>query len=324
MEQNMKKITVWLLAMVLTVPMLAQGPEGIDKEKHKQARAQMKAYVEQNILPVMIENRMDFEDFLSAEEKETIADLRVRQQELKEKGKAHRAEMRNKRQSGADFQPSEEQRNQRRLARKEMRLITTAAYEIIDEHEDFFLAMEGDLADKKKTWKKDMKAIMEAAMGSEERPGHARPGRHARPGQGRPGNSPEGMRRGRRGGHHGPAGHGGPGRHGMKEMFAPVAFVLMDPSNPQLPGDDLAPVAIFPNPTAAKQSISVELRNAGKVKVELVDADGKLLDTLFEENLGAGSNQIDVDLSDYSGSQYFYKITTPDGTETKRVLKSPK
>lgn len=300
----MKKITLWLLAMVLTVPMLAQGPHGVDPEKRKQVRAQMKAYAEQNIMPVIIENRMDFEDFLTAEERETIADLRVRQQELKSQAKAHRQAMRNNRQADHNYEPTEEERNQRRLARKEMRLIATAVYEIIDEHEDFFLAMEGDMADKKETWKNDMKAIMESARGSSER----------REGQ-------ERMGKGRRGGHRGPRGHGG---HGMREMLGPVAFVLMDPSNPELPGDDLAPVSIFPNPTAAKQSISVDLRQSGIVKVELVDADGKLLDTLFNGNLGSGSNQIEVDLSDYSGSQYFYKITTPEGIETKRVLKSPK
>ena len=110
----------------------------------------------------------------------------------------------------------------------------------------------------------------------------------------------------------------------MREMFAPVAFVLLDPSNPRLPDDEVEPIAIYPNPTAARQLIDLELRKSGKVKVELIDAEGKLLETLYEENLSAGSNQIAVDLSAYNGSQYFYKITTPDGSETKRVLKNPK
>ncbi|MEL7148526.1 MAG: T9SS type A sorting domain-containing protein [Bacteroidota bacterium] len=301
----MKKLTVWMLAMVLTVPVLAQqGPHKIDKEKRKQVRQQIRAYAEQNIIPVVIENRMDFEDILTEDEKTKIADLRERQQELKSQAKAHRQTMRGQRQQGLDQQLTEEERNQRRLVRKEMRLITTATYEIIDEHEDFFLAMESDLADERETWRKEMKAITEAARGS----------------SGKNNGQERAHRRGRGGKHHRKG--GGHGMHGMRDMLAPVAFVLLDPMNPPTPGDDLQPIEIFPNPTSAKQSINVNLRQSGPVKVELVDAEGKLLDVLYEKSLNEGSNQIEVDLSRYKGNQYFYKITTPDGTETKRVLKN--
>ena len=161
----MNKVAIWLIAMIMTVPTWAQGPDGPGKEKRKLVRTQVKAYMEQNVLPVLVENRLDFEDILTASERETIADLRQRQQALKEQMKTHRQEMKAKRQAGQDYEPTEAERNARRLARKEMRLIATATFEIIDEHEDFFMAMESDLKDDKETWDNDIKGIMQAAFG---------------------------------------------------------------------------------------------------------------------------------------------------------------
>jgi len=102
-------------------------------------------------------------------------------------------------------------------------------------------------------------------------------------------------------------------------MLTPVAFVLLDPNNPIM-DEEAEEINIFPNPAGSSQTISIDLLKAGNVKVELIDADGKSYDVLCQGNLSEGLNYIDIDLTGLQGQQYFYKITTPSGSETKRVL----
>lgn len=298
-QNNMKntiKITATiLLAMLVSSLAFAQK----DKRPGKAHREKVKAYIQENILPVAIEERKDFEAMLSADEKAKVQELRERQQVLRENQESKREAFRNGRDKDTPRpEPTEEQITEMRLMRKEQRLIATEAYEIIDDHEDFFIAMENDLKDQKAQWRFDLKAMME-----EGRPEGENPRLDERRGRGHQGGIKGRMR------------HGA----GFQKMFTPVAFLLMNPDNPRL-SDGPEDITIYPNPTAGKQTIAIDLPDAGIVKVELIDAEGKILETLFNGNLNKGSNNLPVDLTGLDGQQYFYKITTPSGSETKRVL----
>lgn len=297
----MKKAGVLLMVLLISAVAWAQNLE----RPGKASRQKSKAYIEANILPVAIENRNDFEAVLSASEKEKIQELRARQAIMKEKKKTFQEQYKGKK-DGAKNEPTDEQLAAMRKTRKEQRLITTEAFEIIDEHEDFFLAMESDLKDDKAKWRSDMKAIMEA-------------GRVEKDKSGRPAVGENGERGPRRKGQHG-KGHGGMRRGGgIEKMFTPVAFLLLDPENTKF-AEGQEDINIYPNPAANRQTIAIDLKDASIVKVELIDAEGKALKTLFNGNLNKGVNNIEVDISNLKGQQYFYKITTPSGSETKRVL----
>ena len=303
MNNKIRLIAVCVLVLVAASVALAQK----NNRPGKESRQMVKAYIEQNILPVAIEERNDFESILTISEKEKINELRERKQALRAKNKANMEEFGRRRGDGNDVrpEPTDEQLAEMRMARKERRLITTEAFEIIDNHEDFFIAMENDLKDERTKWRNDVKAMIEVGNENAERPER---GEMRKRGDGRHGGAHHGGRNGR-------SAHRGK----MDKMFTPVAFLLMDPANPQFaegPGD----INIYPNPASGKQTIAIDLQEASIVKVKLIDTDGKILETLFNGNLVKGSNDIEVDLSERDGQQYFYKITTPNGTKTKRVL----
>ncbi|MEL6558907.1 MAG: T9SS type A sorting domain-containing protein [Bacteroidota bacterium] len=290
------KITATIL-IVMLVASLALAQE--DERPGKANREKVKAYIEENILPVATEERQDFEVMLTDAEKAKIQELRQRHEALREQRQSNRAAFRGRGDKDSSIpEPTDEQIAEMRLMRKEQRLIATEAFEIIDDHEDFFLAMESDLKEETAKWRADIKAIIEEGRPDGE-------------------NQQFGDRRGK--GHH--RGRHGRLRQGMRfeKMFAPVAFLLMDPDNPKL-GEESQEITVYPNPTAGKQTIAINLPEPSIVKVELIDSDGKILKTLFNGNLNKGSNDLSVDLTGLDGQQYFYKITTPNGTDTKRVL----
>lgn len=265
----------------------------------KASREKVKAYIEENILPVATEERQDFEAMLTDAEKAKIQELRERQRALKEKHRSKREAFRGRRDKGSSMsQPTDDQIAEMRMMRKEQRLIATEAFEIIDDHEDFFLAMESDLKEEIAKWRFDIKSILEESRPEGENPKIG-----------------DGRGRGRHDGRHGRM------RRGMRfeKMFTPVAFLLMNPDNPKL-GEEPQDITIYPNPTSGKQTIAINLPAASIVKVELIDSEGKTLKTLFNGNLAKGSNDLPIDLTGLDGQQYFYKITTPYGVETKRVL----
>ncbi|MGB3469086.1 MAG: T9SS type A sorting domain-containing protein [Cyclobacteriaceae bacterium] len=295
MKYIRNKIGMLLIALMISSVVVAQKKD----RPGKALRENMKAYVKENILPVAVENRRDFESVLSASEKKQIAELRERQQVIRERQKEMRAQFRNT-ENGAKnsykLEPTEAQADEMRQVKKERRLIKTEVFTIVDNHEDFFIAMETDLKDDRTKWRDDMKSMMEDSRGEKAKDSDRK----------------EGMRRG---------GHGKRHHLGGKfnKMFSPVAFVLMDPDNAAME-EQPEDINVFPNPAVSRQTIEIDLKKSGNVKVELIDTDGKTFETLFQGTLSKGQNSIEVDLSGFTGQQYFYKISTPSGTETKRVL----
>lgn len=65
---------------------------------------------------------------------------------------------------------------------------------------------------------------------------------------------------------------------------------------------------IFPNPTTNRITIDIEINSVGKIRVELYNAQGGMLETLFNATLTEGKHQIPCDLSDYCAGIYSIRI----------------
>lgn len=79
---------------------------------------------------------------------------------------------------------------------------------------------------------------------------------------------------------------------------------------------------MYPNPTAATNQLSYEVKKAGPVTVELLDGRGNTLRTVAQEaKQEKGTHSLTANVADLPAGTYYFKITTRTGAETQRFVK---
>jgi photosystem II stability/assembly factor-like uncharacterized protein len=76
----------------------------------------------------------------------------------------------------------------------------------------------------------------------------------------------------------------------------------------------------YPNPFNPATKISFNIKNATFASLKVFDMTGKEVKNLVNENVGAGSYEIDFDGSDLNSGVYFYTLKTNEFTETKKMM----
>jgi len=86
-------------------------------------------------------------------------------------------------------------------------------------------------------------------------------------------------------------------------------------------GDKEKNIKVYPNPVDDLLNVIYDVRKPTKGKLKLVDHYGR---TLKEEdlNLKAGENKKTYDLREYAPAMYYLNITTPEKTETRKIIKN--
>ena len=86
-------------------------------------------------------------------------------------------------------------------------------------------------------------------------------------------------------------------------------------------GDKEKNIKVYPNPVDDLLNVIYDVRKPTKGKMKLVDHYGR---TLKEEdlNLKKGENKKTYDLREYAPAMYYLNITTPEKTETRKVIKN--
>lgn len=82
-----------------------------------------------------------------------------------------------------------------------------------------------------------------------------------------------------------------------------------------------AEMTAYPNPALTMQSLAFELKQAGEVRIELLDTQGKLIDVLLEEAFMVGSHKREFDLSKVNAGVFFYRLESAEGTKLLKSLK---
>jgi len=75
----------------------------------------------------------------------------------------------------------------------------------------------------------------------------------------------------------------------------------------------------YPNPFNAETNISFDLAEAGNVSLNVYDITGRLVVTLVDGQMDAGSHVVAWDASSVSSGVYFYKLTAGDYSATKSM-----
>lgn len=76
----------------------------------------------------------------------------------------------------------------------------------------------------------------------------------------------------------------------------------------------------YPNPFNPATVIKFDIAEASKVDVSVYDILGYKVEELVNADLSAGTYTADWNASSYSSGIYFYRITTPGFTQTKRMI----
>lgn len=269
------------------------------RTEREQLREAMQEYHQENILPVLKEQREKLEAQITAEDNALIDELR-----------AERDAMRKKLEEAAgDREKIRALREEMEAHREEMEQMQG----LVKKYEADIERLFTEIIDQRQQWREDLKQIHEQYR--PERGERAR--RHRMEG-------PPPQRRGREGKpgmHH----RMGPGAGAM----APIGkgmFLLLDPdANDPMPfrGGQLMPqidTEIFPNPARQSNTVNYQLDTAGEVRIELRDNEGRLVRVLLDEYRAAGEHNLEVDLSGLADGVYYYTINSPDGQVTKKVM----
>jgi len=80
----------------------------------------------------------------------------------------------------------------------------------------------------------------------------------------------------------------------------------------------LAP--IWPNPFNSRASIAYSLKNSGKVRLEVFDANGRLVSTLVKGEQSAGRYRVVFDGEGLSAGLYFYRLKSGNFSTSQKML----
>ncbi len=256
------------------------------------AHHETRAYVRQNVLPAVRQQRRQLESQLTTADRAQLAIYRTQLREVRTQGHALRQSLRPA--AGVAATPgirptlTEAQQQQVQQLRTETRGIMANVQQMAQRYTTDINRLTQALKPQQEKWAADLRAL--ALAGKPETA--ARPARHHR-----------------RGG-------------ALGRLFQPVGFLLLDPNAPS-PADKMRPQSlVYPNPATSTTELAYEVTKAGAVTVELLDGRGNTLRTVAQNSKqDKGPHTLAVEVADLPAGTYFFKITTRAGAETRRFVK---
>ncbi len=277
-------------------------------KKRKEARTEIRNYIHNNVLPVMLPLRERLETKLNDSEKSTIAASKVALKTLHTECKTLRKQMQECRKAQKPI-PEDLQlkmmalREKRQAALEPVKAIAEAQKANIEE-------LLAEVSAQKETWKADLKAIMDKYREGSKGHGDKKEGCDKDKDSACKGGE-EDCTKANRGGH-------------VARILRPVGFLLLDANimGEETPNKNNSGfnTQVFPNPSSISNKITFELAESGHVQIDLLNKNGLVLKNVLNEKRPSGPNTIEVDNSILNNDVYYYRISTPKGSETKRFI----
>jgi hypothetical protein len=269
------------------------------KADREALREELEAYRTEHILPTLLAQRKKLEADISEADKETLASLRIVFEEKKAARKAQFEEQKRK----------EEGKEQRRRKGKKKQLMREkdenhqTLKALVEKYESEINASYQEIAPLTEKWKADHQAIIAAFKAEHKIEDGAHP-----------------KRKGHKGKRKGMKGHQGKKAH-FGRFMRKGAFLLLDPNKEiAAVSEAMTRTRIYPNPSSNINTLEYTVKEAGFIKIEIHDAQGRLVRTLLNDNKTPGTYQINTNLSDLKNPVYFYVITDKQGVSTKKLL----
>lgn len=81
----------------------------------------------------------------------------------------------------------------------------------------------------------------------------------------------------------------------------------------------IAQSIVYPNPANDKVTLSIDMLNSAKAKIQVVDMLGREVITLNNNNLSSGNNKIEINTSSLMSGTYYVRVVTNDGMVSHRL-----
>lgn len=287
----MKASYLKLLGLLLVL--LTSAVVSIAASAPRPGRGEIQAYYQQNVLPVLRQQRQKLEGQLATSDKAQLAIYRTQLQELKQRGKALRQSIRPE---GPAPAPRPEltatQKQQMQQLHAESRAIMLHVAQMAQKYDANINKLAQEVQPQKEQWAADIRALVVKNSTPEQQEKRARWA-------------------GKRWRHNAAA-----------KYFKPAVFLLMNPNAPAQTERELGRTSLYPNPVVATSQLDYEVKKAGPVTIELLDGRGNALRTLVQQaKEDKGQHSLQVSLADLPAGTYFYKITTRSGAESRRFVK---
>lgn len=78
--------------------------------------------------------------------------------------------------------------------------------------------------------------------------------------------------------------------------------------------------ACYPNPFSGKSQVEMTLPESGRVQLVIVDLTGKVVQTVLDKRMGAGTFQVTLDASSLASGTYYYQLTAGTVTLTRQMM----
>lgn len=287
----------------------AERREAHQNTDHKALRAELREYRKTNIHPVMQAQRQKLEESLTDEDKASLEEMRITLREARQEAKAERQERRREMKKQAEGEDMRQERGRRRGHQGQH---AQRGKQWKAGHEEEFPLLEGlaekydteitellaEIADQQEQWKADQKAIHEKYR-PEERPERRQEQRADR-------------------------------REARQEKQAQrqkIKFLLMDPNGSleedgavEATDSSIAKATAYPNPAVNQTTLTYTLATDSRIRIELRDESGNVLQTLQRGPATAGEHRLEVDLSSVQNGTYYLTLTGKGGTESVKVV----
>ncbi|MFH0765153.1 MAG: T9SS type A sorting domain-containing protein, partial [Calditrichota bacterium] len=79
-------------------------------------------------------------------------------------------------------------------------------------------------------------------------------------------------------------------------------------------------LTVYPNPFNSRTIVNINLNTAGKVRLDLVDARGCVVETIHQGEASAGRHSFALDAEDLPSGIYLARLTSPQGTMCRKVV----
>ena len=98
-----------------------------------------------------------------------------------------------------------------------------------------------------------------------------------------------------------------------------MGFVGISTNTNQIP-DKYSLLQNYPNPFNPSTKISFSLPVSGSVNLSVYDINGRLVEETLNKNLSAGYHNFEWNAVNYPSGIYFYKLTSGNFTEVKKMI----
>ena len=76
----------------------------------------------------------------------------------------------------------------------------------------------------------------------------------------------------------------------------------------------------YPNPFNPTTTFAFTLNNGGNTRLAIYNANGQLIETIFNQNMSAGTHTVNYNASHLSSGVYFYKLVTDQQIAVRKML----